>query len=53
MRQGPEYINPIDKFNDALRIPLELLSDFDTVEYVKWTANKDGTYTITLFDKIQ
>lgn len=66
MRQGPNYTMPVRRAtwwedqgvttimreSEAVPVPLELVSEFEGVEFVKWTANKNGTFTLTLFDTV-
>jgi hypothetical protein len=55
MRLGPDYVMQVHEGNrghTTLPIPLELVYEFEGVEFVKWHENEDGTYTITLFDKV-
>lgn len=41
-----------DTGNLCAYVPLELVSDFEGVSFVKWHENEDGTYTLTLFDEV-
>ena len=50
-KRGPDYFALIDHIHDSIKIPFEFIEDFTPSEYIKWTANKDGTYTLVLFDK--
>jgi hypothetical protein len=55
MRQGPDYINRVEEDDCGLLccyVPLELVNDFDGVDFVKWHENDDGSYTLTLFDYV-
>lgn len=51
MRQGPDYRMPITRDEWGVKIPLELIHDFDSVDYVTWHDNGDGTYLLIPFDK--
>lgn len=44
-------VEEIDR-RTMIPVPLELVHEFDGVGFVKWKANDDGTFTITLFDEV-
>ena len=55
MRQGPYYSQWVDR--DAqdmpfLRLPLELVEEWDKFKTVVWEDNGDGTYTLTPSEEV-
>lgn len=52
MRQGPTYDQYVDDKEGQLsiRIPLELYEDFEGASCVHFIDNKDGTFTLKVFD---
>lgn len=51
MRQGPIYRMRVDRNEDGnpyLKIPYELMSDFDGIDSVNWRDDGAGVFTIIL-----